>query len=209
MLSHPERAPACLLHYEAYLYVNIIVLLCADGKCVWVTMTSAVQTNEQLFMQSTAPCTNTCLFSHREYDTEDRAALRFLKLFKCKDNLCSSGVSQWLNMTQVSRRLWEAWGEMRVRREENCPNCLRSVIFSTLHLVFSQKVSGIISEVADRLCTLESCCTGHICCYSFTIKLIVLNVTNLIYLWFCKNFLKRSWRSGDKKGCFTQIAKRL
>lgn len=59
MLSDPGLAPACLLHYESYLYVNMILLLGADGKCVCVcvrvTMTSAVQTNEQLFMQSTAP----------------------------------------------------------------------------------------------------------------------------------------------------------
>ncbi len=51
----------------------MIALLSADTKCVWVTMTSAVQTNEQLFMQSTAPHMSTCLFSHRDHDTEDRA----------------------------------------------------------------------------------------------------------------------------------------
>lgn len=150
MLSDPGHAPACLFHYESYLYVNIIASLGAEGKCVWVTMTSAVQTNEQLFMQSTAPHTNTCLFSHRECDTEDGAALRFLKSLQCKDNLCSSGVSQGLNMTQVSRCLWEAWGEAQVRRQKTLQSAWTLLIFSALHL-FLQKVSGIAFDVAGRL----------------------------------------------------------
>ena len=65
---HAVRPWTCsrLLHYESYLYVNMIVLPGAGGKCLGVTMTSAVQTNEQLFMQSTTPHTNICLFSHWE-----------------------------------------------------------------------------------------------------------------------------------------------
>lgn len=60
---------------------------------VWVPMTSAVQTNQQLFMQFMALHKNTCLFSQREDVNEDGAPLAPPRRFERKDNLCSSGVS--------------------------------------------------------------------------------------------------------------------
>lgn len=117
-LSHLSHTPVCRLHYKSYLYVNMMVMMrCGQN----ITMTSAVQTNEQLFMQSRATHTDSkwvCV-------TGGRAML------KSGDSVCVSGVCQ--NMTQVSGRGCEAWGEAQVRRKgKNTVATAQSQWFSLL-----------------------------------------------------------------------------
>lgn len=115
---------------------------------VWIT-TSTVWANEHLFMQSLATHTNTCLLSHRESDSEGRAALWFLRSSQSKDNLCWSGAapcSTWLKCQDafVTPEVTERSGGRKVSK-------LPKVWFFTASHGSSPPIVGASFYVSDKL----------------------------------------------------------
>lgn len=134
----------------------MIGVLGAEGKCVWVTMTSAVQPNEQLFMQSEAPthertpvCSPTGSVTQR---TERRCDSwnHFSVKAICVPQVWVSGWT-WLKCHVAS-------GRPEVKHRSGGKKTLPKL---SKVCDFLKKVSGMIFRQTVR--TLESCSRSRIC----------------------------------------------